>query len=143
MAFLEDLQNVKMETEKVNNDIVCEIVNYFKEEMASERFENELKSRIMGDIKNNRKETCLQVEFWEHHDGCSPTNFYVSGCERWCKGTYYNGVRLLDVSKDVVHELLIMFTKKLSDLGLTYRVENYGGRLGYPHWLVYIDLGNI
>ena len=147
MGFIEDLQNVKTETENKNENVVMEILKHFRTQINSTKFEDRLKKRLTDSIKDNKRETRLEIEFWDYHDGCSATNFYASCCDTWelAYGEhYYNGVRLTDVSKEVVnHHLLPMFIDKLRELGLTYRIEEYGGRLGYPHWIVYVDLTKI
>ncbi len=147
MGFIEDLQNVKTETENKNDNVISEISKYFRVQINSAQFEDRLKKRLTDDIKCNKRETRLEIEFWDWIDGCSSTNFYASCCDKWGLGYgehCYNGVRLRDISKEVVnYHLLPMFVDKLRELGLTYRIEEYGGRLGYPHWIVYVDLTKI
>ena len=65
------------------------------------------------DIKERK--VFMKVEFWEHHEGCSPTNFHCTG-KTWTnpedeRSWYYKDIKLIDINEEVCNHI----TKKLID----------------------------
>lgn len=145
-SFLEDLKNEKAKNENKNEEVINEILNYFKAELDSEMFESALKNRLIKAIKNNKNVCDTWIEFWNYHSGCSETYFDITPCNRWTSNEggfnsrYYKGVCLYDIHKEVTRSLLRMYMNKLSDLGLHATFTDDTGSIGYQKWKVTIDL---
>lgn len=144
--FLEDLRKVKTENENKNENVISEILKYFKEQLDSENFEIGLKDRLTKAIRNNEKEYDTWVEFWDYHSGCSDTHFSVPVCKVWYSdktgydSKYYKNVTLYDIHKKVIDNLLRMYVDKLCDLGLKVMCVDDTGKIGYKKWKVIISL---
>lgn len=140
MSFLEDINKAKREQATINSEIISEIVEHFKKELSNERFENNLKKRIIENIKDNKHETTIEVEFWDYHEGCPVTNFSISYCRMWSNGIsnweskYYKKVRLYDLRHDVTPLLAELLSNKLDELGVAYTFSrtDTNTRLDYP-----------
>lgn len=126
MSFLEDINKAKSEQNSINEEIIKEIVEHFKGELASEKFESNLKNRIISNIQDNRTHTDITVHFWDYHSGCSETNFRISCCHDWTNhlsnwdSRYYKGVRLYDLRHEVTPILVRILSNKLDELGVIY-----------------------
>lgn len=136
--FLDDINKAKTEHQNKQNTVVNEIVCYFQKQLADPGFEERLKNRIIENIKGNYK-TILHIEYWKHHDGCSPTHYEMSFCKDFYGNggynhNYYNDVDLWEIRYDVVSKLCELLNDKLNSLGLRYSKECKTGWLDYPEY---------
>ena len=136
--FLDDINKVKMECNAKKREVENIIVEHFATQLDMPNFEKKLKADIIKNIKKNSK-SVLWVQFWKHHDGCSPTHYGMSFCKDFYgnggyDNNYYDGIDLWDIRYDVTKRLCDLYEKKLSSLGLKYSRETKTSWLDYPEY---------
>lgn len=128
MSFLEEIKKIETDRNSKENIALNDILDYFKDKIYSDNFQNVLKENYIKKAINNGKNSCeLYIEFWEYHSGCSPTYISTSCCNMFeIKGTsgdynsYYNykDIRLKDIHKRVCSKISNMLKEKIKELGL-------------------------
>lgn len=63
MAFIEEIYKMKNDRENKENEVINEIVGYFREKINSEKYETFLKNKIEQKINESKDELILYVEF--------------------------------------------------------------------------------
>ncbi len=127
MSFIEEVKNMENERKNKEKEVCEDIINFFKNKMKSEKFEENLKRYIKDAIDNGKSSVNLKIEFWEYISGCSSTYIYVSCCgefkltgkENDYDSYYcYKGIRLKNIHKDLCNKLSNLFKDKIEELGL-------------------------
>ena len=135
--FLDDIQKAKANRYASKQKVIDEIVNYFKDEINKPEFENKLKNRIIESVNMDRV-PWVEVRYWRHHDGCSPTHFGMTFCKDFHgnqhDGDCHDDIALYDIRYDVVRQLCEVYEEKLRSLGLMYSRTCKTGGLDYPEY---------
>ena len=136
MTFLEDLRQVKTGVENRNKSTKAEVLNYFREEFTSGRFEEELKKRLIRHIRDNDKEYTINI----YSSTCYTDGEFVIG---WLsKKADGNGIH-----EDVVDSMVSMVKAKMWELNLPfsfYRDYDYEDKhWGHKKYMVTIELSRI
>ena len=140
MSLINELRVKSYNAENAKQEVIAEIKGYFDKYFEGDGLEQYLRVWIhSGHIE--QRQVNLGVSFWEHHDGCSGTNFSCGG-GRWMnpdpKSWRYKGVELRTIDNDVCDYLLTKLIAKMRELGFHFVSENdCRSRFGYYDKSVY------
>ena len=120
MNFKDEIEMLKNDRLNKEEEVINEIVDYFKKEFKSDHYKDYLKNLIKNEINRSRSELKFKTEFWEYQSGCSETHFRCGGYEFKLdyKETEYKGVSLIDIQYKVGEKLDNLFIETIQDLGL-------------------------
>ena len=120
MNFKDEIEMLKNDRLNKEEEVINEIVDYFKKEFKSDHYKDYLKNRIKNEINRSRSELKFETEFWEYQSGCSETHFRCGGYEFKLdyKETEYKGVSLNDIQYKIGEKLDNLFIETIRDLGL-------------------------
>lgn len=135
------IDNLKKQSDNFNEErksVINEITESFKN-YCNEKLKNFLEKNIGADEIQKRAYT-LYGEYWEYHEGCSGTHFYLAGWtwknpdadEYSYASTTYKKVSLLDIQSELLGDCVHYLREKLESLG--FRNVDYNkeyNRLGY------------
>lgn len=126
---------------------IDEIVSVFQDGINNGDFERGLEKKI-GESRNalQQRVYCFSIEFWEYHDGCSPT-YFSCGPLVWLnsenpdgyKSRVFKNTPLETVSALVVKQLTEAAIQKCKELGFQIiNTEEGTTNKGYPRNYVII-----
>lgn len=112
MTMLAELRNAKAKKETENENIKLEILNYFREQLNSTKFENWLKNELLWYIEHNSPTKTIIISSLKRGDTEDFDLSYLN------KKAYNCDL----IHEDIVMALFRMMTDKLNEWGLPYTV---------------------
>ena len=139
MSLIDNLTKCSIDANNERDTVIQDIEKYFKSKFASSEFDAELESYIKRYGKIPERFADLDVEFWNHHSGCTDTYFRCL-CYTWFNpdatgwgSRVYKGIELYDISKELGDRLVEIATYNLRQKGFSTCVSNVESGLGYYH----------
>ena len=140
MSILERLKENSDQVQNNEEEVINEIVEYFRNYLNSEQFEQWLERACTDKNIASKREFTMNVEFWGYQSGCSGTQFEVAW-HSWKSEPYYGyesytykGVNLNNIQRTVGDRLLNLLTEKMREIGFKY-VARYN-----ESWLKYFNM---
>lgn len=140
MTLIEKLKEQSANFENVENDILDEIENSFKEFIRNGSVDSYIEKRLDNDSKKNRS-LVVWEGFWEHQAGCSGTHFHCCGFvwknpdvpEYEYKSRYYKGVTLHLIAERVLLRLYNLLEEYLREQGFNVSRQNENRCVGIEY----------
>lgn len=129
MSLLQNLQNKSQTLRNQENEIISEIVGYFREKLYSEEFETKFEQSL-NEAEIRDRTVKSSIAFWNYQDGCSSTHFkvwkyYWENPEgQYSASRNYKGHSLYYLQQRIVTQLVNLFIDRMRDLGFQVEVEN-------------------
>lgn len=145
-TVIEKIREASQIAEATHNQVIAEIVEYFKQKFNSKEFEEYLVTKCTESNTAKDRQISWSVEFWGYHEGCSPTHFYSMG-QGWrnpenpegYESYFYKGIDLRNIQKAAGAQILQVTLDKLHELGFTTKVEDQESWLKYYHKVIIIS----